>query len=516
MKHVRLAALLAAGLWTGPAARAAEVRRVAVVIGHNVGDGTRPRLRFAESDADKLSHVLLELGGFRHHDVHLLAGRPVGEVRARLRAVTGQVSLWAQAGDKVVVVFYFSGHSDGQALELAGEHLTFSEIRQWLRETGADVRLVIVDSCKSGALLTQKGATAGPTFDIRFTDDVASTGEALLTSSAAHELALESQEIRGSFFSHHLVSGLRGAADTSGDGRVTLAEAYRYAFMHTLAATSNTVSGPQHPAYDYQLSGQGELVLTELVRRSAALRLPGGFDRLLVQEQSTGQVLAEVGSGSSARLAVPPGRYRLSGTAGGKTLVATTSVAADQERSIDRRDFEERATSRASAKGDVAIAARPGTGAKPRSHGVLAAAGIARGIAQPLGVVAAGHVGVRPLQRAGWTLGLDVATGTSPGLRESMGFASVGYRIVAGRGRLQVGGAFELGSGAVVQDLDGAATAWTPAALSSLRLGGAVFVTPRAAVSLEVALPVALLRKDGATSVVVLPMVVAGVLVPAW
>ena len=56
-------------------------------------------------------------------------------------------------------------------------------------------------------------------------DDLASTGEALLTSSAADENALESKEIRGSFFSHHLVSGLRGAADSSGDGQVTLAEA---------------------------------------------------------------------------------------------------------------------------------------------------------------------------------------------------------------------------------------------------------------------------------------------------
>ena len=54
----------------------------------------------------------------------------------------------------------------------------------------------------------------------------------MITSSAAREAALESAEIEASFFSHHLISGLRGAADTSGDGLVTLAEAYQYAFTH--------------------------------------------------------------------------------------------------------------------------------------------------------------------------------------------------------------------------------------------------------------------------------------------
>jgi hypothetical protein len=108
-----------------------------------------------------------------------------------------------------------------------------------------------------------KGGHPGPAFTIRLSDEVSSTGEALLTSSAADELALESREIGGSFFTHHLVSGLRGAADTSGDGKITLAEAYQYAFERTVSATASMTIGTQHPGYDYRLPGRGDLVLSE-------------------------------------------------------------------------------------------------------------------------------------------------------------------------------------------------------------------------------------------------------------
>jgi hypothetical protein len=47
-------------------------------------------------------------------------------------------------------------------------------------------------------------------------------GHAFLTSSAASEVAQESDRIRASYFTYYLVSGLRGAADVTGEGKVTL------------------------------------------------------------------------------------------------------------------------------------------------------------------------------------------------------------------------------------------------------------------------------------------------------
>src|SRR5262249_7556383 len=61
---------------------AAEIRRIAVVVGSNHGDGAHAPLRFAEQDAAKLSAVLGELGGLQPGDLVLLRGPTLEDVRA--------------------------------------------------------------------------------------------------------------------------------------------------------------------------------------------------------------------------------------------------------------------------------------------------------------------------------------------------------------------------------------------------------------------------------------------------
>ena len=71
-------------------------------------------------------------------------------------------------------------------------------------------------------MLTQaKGARAEARVDFALpVDDV--RGTAFIASTAVGEAAQESQALGGSFFTHHLETGLRGAADADGDGLVTL------------------------------------------------------------------------------------------------------------------------------------------------------------------------------------------------------------------------------------------------------------------------------------------------------
>src|SRR5439155_219252 len=75
--------------------------------------------------------------------------------------------------------------------------------------------------------------------------------------------------------------------------------------------TADTLVGPQHPAYDYRLSGKGDLVLTEVNARTAVIELPPEPSRVLVIQAERGQVLAEVGPGTARRVAVAPGVYPL-------------------------------------------------------------------------------------------------------------------------------------------------------------------------------------------------------------
>jgi hypothetical protein len=391
------------------------------------------------------------------------------------------------------MLFYFSGHSDGDALELGRDRLRFSELRQSLASLGADVRVVMVDSCKSGALLQLKGGKPGPTFQIRLTDELASTGEALLTSSAFDEVALESREIAGSFFTHHLISGLRGAADTSGDGVVTLAEAYQYAYAHTVKTTGETIVGAQHPGYDYRLTGQGELVLSDLGKRTATLELPGGFERIIVIDLARDQVTAEVTADTHARIAVEAGRYAIRAWHDGKLFAAQVAVASGLPRVVRAEELSATAVPVTTSKG--ALAELP-------SGRLLVASGGRAGVARQLGVVPG--VRVELITPSGLSLAVDASSGTGTGFRETALGAFAGLRTIRARAAWSAWVGLDVGAGAVLQ------TQLHPTAYSGMvaaaGLAGISFaLTPGLSIAVEAALPVELLKRDAKAALVVVP-----------
>jgi hypothetical protein len=492
------------GLWVIPllalvsAPAGAETRRVAVVVGNDAGGAERQPLRYAETDAAKVARVFLELGGVGKGDLFLLRGRGLHALEDTLARARQRVVFYHQTpGDRVVLLFYFSGHSDGIALELGGDRLAFSELRRWLGSTGAEVRIAVVDSCKSGGLLAAKGGSRGPAFQIRLTEELASSGEALLTSSAADEIALESREIGGSFFTHHLLSGLRGAADASGDGMVSLSEAYEYAHSHTIRATGETLAGPQHPVYDYRLSGQGDLVLTELSRPSAMIELPKGYERAMVLDGSRRQVIAELTSDGRARIAVRPGRYlvrlwrsgrgyagRIAVSSGGRRLVGWDELVAMPVVSAQRKGGRESAGS---------------------SLAILVAAGGQRGVASELGPVPGVRVGARSPGPTGPSLAMTLGSGRGIGFRETSALLFAGYRLGIERGRFRAWGVLEAGGGLVVQSIDGRSSASSAALAVAPGAGASVDLTRPFALVLEAALPAVLLRRDDRTAVTPLP-----------
>jgi hypothetical protein len=504
------AALLAAA---APPARA-ETRRIAVLVGSNLGDAGHAPLHYAEQDAVRLAAVLGELGGLAPGDVVLLRGPTPDTVRAALDEAARRVASWhAEKRGQVVLLFYYSGHSDGQVLELGGQALPFSEVRRRLASSGADVRLVIVDSCRSGALLALKGGTLGQAFDIRLADDLASTGEAFIASSAADESALESSEIGASFFSHHLISGLRGAADLSGDGLVTLAEAYQYAFARTLRATSETTVGPQHAAYDYHLAGRGDLVLTELLRPSAVLDLPAGFDRLLLVAPVRFEVVAELGPRSAHRIAVGAGDYELRAWRGAQAFAGRVRVGQWQELKVAAAELQPVAAGAVSLKGGgdgepevLALHAPPPEARERGPWAVTAAAGLAQGVADgaSLGVLRAG---VDRSHGEQWRLAalLIAGTGRAVGMRENRFGAELLPSVWTGRGALRAGIGLGIGGGVALERTDAGQTHWSGLAWVSPTASLELRLTARVAVGVGGELPVTLLRRDDRIALAALP-----------
>jgi uncharacterized caspase-like protein len=351
-----MARLLLSFVLLVPAVARATTYRVAVVVGHNTGNAGEQPLHFAEDDAGKVARVLVELGGVEVTDLYLLQGKGLTSVTDALdRAGKRVAEIQKNADDRALLLFYFSGHADGEAIELGKERLAYTDLKSRLTSTGADVRLAILDSCKSGALVRAKGGKPGPSFEIKLADELTSSGEAFLTSSAADEQALESSEIRGGFFTHYFVSGLRGGADQSGDGRVTLSEAYQYAYNRTVSSSVSTGSEPQHPEYDYRLSGQGELVLTEQRPDGSRIALPEGFDRALVVHVQRDQVVAELRSDDRRTVAVAPGEYAVRLWQKGQSVAGRVKVAAAEERAVAWTELSSVVVTGVTAKGEPSL-----------------------------------------------------------------------------------------------------------------------------------------------------------------
>ena len=223
-----------------PAWSAGPLQRYALVVGANAGGADRPRLRYAISDAERFARVMIEIGGVAPSNEVVLRQPKVGELVHALEALTRRVAdaKRAAAGGRTEVVVYYSGHADEQGLLLGDDRYSYRSLRERLDEIPADVRIAVLDACASGAFTRIKGGRARPPFLVD--ESAAMRGHAFLTSSAETEAAQESDRIHASYFTHFLISGFRGAADLSGDGKVTLSEAYQFAFNETLGRTVDT------------------------------------------------------------------------------------------------------------------------------------------------------------------------------------------------------------------------------------------------------------------------------------
>jgi hypothetical protein len=216
----------------------------------------------------------------------------------------------------------------------------------------SEVRLGILDACRSGEITRTKGMVLGDPFaDV--TDVRQAEGEAWLTAASADEAAQESDKIRGSFFTHYLLSALRGAAD-QGDGVVTLGEAYAYAYDRTVSRTGATTGGTQHPTYDYRITGRGDLPLTDVSQASSRIVLPDDMQGVVTVLRLPDRTpLAEIAKtrGAPVRVAVPPGSYAVVLRDGKASAEATIGLTAGAERVVSGLQFDDVPMELASAKG---------------------------------------------------------------------------------------------------------------------------------------------------------------------
>jgi hypothetical protein len=378
------------------------------------GSDTRPLL-YATADARKVYEILTRLGGVRPDDATLVLGGGMQDLLGALGKVAQQAGEAARRGEKTALFFYYSGHAKDGALRLGETRLPIDALKGRIAGLPVDVRVAILDSCRSGAITRTKGVRKTPAFEIQADAARDARGLVILTSSTSDEDSQESDLIGGSYFSHHLSSGLLGGADRSGDGRVTLFEAYAYAYDRTVADTADSAAGAQHPTFSYDLAGNGDLVLTDVVVRHEGIYLPreapSGVYFLV---DRNGYVAAEIskGDGVDRRVALSPGRYRVKRRLADRLRVGEIDVPRDEMVLLEEQRLHDAPFTDDPVKGAgrVELSSRWSVGAGATYQSVFAAPDGAA-LFPPTGLLTV-DLAVRDFLRRDWVWGVDIAAGS--------------------------------------------------------------------------------------------------------
>lgn len=330
----------------------------ALVVGSNAGGPGQQTLRYAEHDARRMGQILAELGGYHRDRVDVVVGPTPDRLREALARLSSRVAADRAAGRDARVFFYYSGHARATAIDLGPAAMPLTELRQRLFASNAALTVVVLDACQSGAFSRVKGATPAADFSFNSRSQLDAKGIAVLASSSDSELSQESEQLKGSYFTHHLMVGMRGAGDANKDGTVSVDEAYRYAYHQTLLATAATAVGGQHVSLEVDLKGHGEVPLSFPRAATATIELPASLEgHALISDRRARAVVAETHKvkGGAVRIAVAPGDYDVLVRQG--NLLRRCAVTASGAATVELARCSTEAVTVATRKGDGGLAA---------------------------------------------------------------------------------------------------------------------------------------------------------------
>ena len=367
--------------WTGAAVLTASVAasgpahadpiRILVAASHARGAPGELALHHAAADVDQVERVLTSLGDFSREDVIRLVDPTLTELDAAFDHARALAA--THAPGEVTFLFYFSGHGDRDRIHLGAEVVAMTDIAARARAVPAALRLLVTDACRNFPTRS-KGVTTEPGFAIANPTASPADGVVWLFASGEGEPAQESDELEGAIFTHYWVNSLRGAGDVNGDGRVTLAESYDFAYGQTLLRSARSSGVLQHPAAVFDLREAAPIVLTRTFASNTLLRFPQAADtHYLVYSLGSRAVLGEIWGSADreAVFALAPGRYlvqrRSSAGSGGLEL----SLSAGEARTLRASEFRAAPEEQLASKGGTFVV-------RPHEIGVELAAGATR------------------------------------------------------------------------------------------------------------------------------------------
>lgn len=335
-----------------------SVERYALYVAANNGGAERDILKYAASDAKKLMEAMQEIGGINQDNSVILVEPKITDVENALQSFATTINQKKSNARRTEFIFYYSGHSDENALLLGEESYGYSQLKADINSVPSDIHVVMLDSCFSGNFIRAKGGSRQKSFLVD--DSSVVSGHAYLSSSSESEASQESDLIQSSYFTHALITGLRGAADSSGDNKVSLNELYHYAFNETLSQTEQSTIGTQHPSFDITLVGSGDLILSDISTAESILALDSDLlGTVYIRNEKTGQLISEVKKSSAnvIPLALEAGTYNITLIQSEQTLGASVKLKAGKSVYFSAKKFKKIDTKDGRARGGKKIPA---------------------------------------------------------------------------------------------------------------------------------------------------------------
>lgn len=190
-------------------------------------------LRLPVSDANGMAQV------FKAHtnDVVTL----VGARATRANIINTMRSQFSKAGKGDQIIFFFSGHGydDGFCAydtQSPKTGLSYKDIYSVFRASKAGRKIILADACHAGGLRVTKKQNAG-------SKPATSTDVMLFLSCRTSENSIERRNMQYGLFTHFLMHGIRGKADSNRDRKISARELFNY----VSTAVAKESGGRQHP-----------------------------------------------------------------------------------------------------------------------------------------------------------------------------------------------------------------------------------------------------------------------------
>jgi len=244
-----------------------------VTIGINQYKNPKYNLNYAQADADGVQLMISQQANSLFQEIISFSIRNDQAVKTNILAALEDIKMKSEEQD--MLVLYYAGHgvmSEGvsrdkeffivphDVTQLYGkDELLFekavsaTELKTAARQINAQKQVFFLDACQSsGALEGMENRTRGVAEEKAIAQLARSTGSFWITSTGTDQFASEFAKLGHGIFTHALIEGLKGAADTNGDLRLTVRELSTYIENKVPELSDQLKGSPQYPsAYSF-------------------------------------------------------------------------------------------------------------------------------------------------------------------------------------------------------------------------------------------------------------------------